>query len=143
MLGGFEFLIVLIPVAVWMYLKSMQNKKINHAVSVLEASGRVHFGQDVVGKPSLMVLVAVAKDGEIKDAQIIRMVKLVKPSSSFLFPKVIGKNINDSNLPKVTEDPALREALKNLKLNYSKDVKGEDKRNIKRVSSKRVTTLKK
>jgi hypothetical protein len=141
---GFDLLaLVFIPIIIRMWMKMRQGNMINNTVKLLEESGQIYFGQDSGdgGKPKMMILAAANRKGEIIDAKVIRLLRVLTPAKSFDLPEIAGKKIDDLAPSRITRDVVMRDALKNLKLNYinmRENEEPEEPGNTKRVKSKRV-----
>jgi len=137
MFGGLELL--LIPVLIWMYLKVRQGKKINNIVKELEESGQIYFGQDGGGRkpPKVIIFVSANRQGEIVEARMVRLMRFFKPANTFDLPEIKGKKIEELAPSRITKEIELKDALKDLKKNYTNLKSEKEPRRIK-VKSKRI-----
>jgi hypothetical protein len=140
MFGGLELLLPLIPLVIWMYLRTKQGKLINGLVKEMGELGRIYFGQDDDRKPKVMILVAADRKGVIADAKFIKLLRYFKPASMFDLPEIIGKKIGDLTPSKLTNDVDIRYAIKNLKFNFDNMRHEKGAKIRKKVKSKRVVS---
>jgi len=135
---GFELLTVL-PLVVWIYMKWRQTKLIGNTVKELEEQGRMFFGQLREGKPKIIILVAVDKEGMVIDAKLINLMRLVKPATVYDLPELAGKRLDRIIPSQITTDMETREAMHILINSYTNATGGERaEAGIYRVKSKRI-----
>ena len=135
---GFELLTVL-PIIVWIYMKWRQGKLISGTVKEMEEQGRMFFGQLREGKPKIIILVAVDPDGEILDAKLINLIRLVKPAVAYELPELIGKRLDKIIPSQITNDIETREVM-HILINSYINATGKDRAEVGvyRVKSKRT-----
>jgi len=135
---GFELLTV-VPFIVWIYMKWRQTKLIKNTVDELEGQGRMFFGQLREGKPKLIIMVAVDKEGMVVAAKLINLLRLVKPAVVYELPELVGKRLDRIIPSQITTDIETREAMHILINSYINATDGERaEAGIYRVKSKRA-----
>ena len=130
-------LILLAPFVIWIYLKFRQTKMITNISTTMQETGRMYYGQ-VPGKPKILIIVAVDKSGEILDARLIQLLRIVKPAAAYDLPEIVGKKLDSLVPSKITNDEETRAAMSILIQSYKRD--NEDNRDAATiyVQSKRA-----